>query len=364
MNQKFYDIDTTLLLKSERTEQQLAEAEDKDLSEFSDKESAETAWQFLTKVARKAGSNKEIEALSRLARECPNLVDRANGVAAKERVKAIKNLAKVNCIEAKYREERVVTVKSQAKIMRLETSLKEAEAEIEAMRNRYNAIKEDSNRYVASVEAGAESAATRATLAHNLEMGCLKTKVQSLEKRVDEKDALLTRLRGKLFNALLRASSADDHAHELIRAKHEIARYEQHCRRMSELYGARSVVRTKEIPCIAATDDVIDEVAVPVVGELEAIKARVRAKKAAVQDDDVTVVAEKRPLAAAIKRRLAGGGAGAERPTAVLELGEPAAAEEDVIEVDREATTESDSDGDTIVAQSGDMIIVAKRSAD
>ena len=127
------------------TEQQLAEFENKDLSEFADRESAETAWQFLTKVARKAGSNKEIEAVMRLARECPNLVDKANAVAARERVKAIQNTAKVNCIEAKYREERAVTVKSQAKIMRLEANLKEVEAEVEAIRNHFNAIKEDRN---------------------------------------------------------------------------------------------------------------------------------------------------------------------------------------------------------------------------
>ena len=302
----------------------------------------------------------------RLARECPNLVDKANAVAARERVKAIQNTAKVNCIEAKYREERAVTVKSQAKIMRLEASLKEAEAEVEAIRNRFIALKEDRNKYVASVEAGAEKAATQATLAHNFEMALLKNKVRTLEKRAVDKDSFINKLRVKLLNALVRASCADERAHELIRAKDEIARYESHCRRMSELYGTRSVVRTKEIPCIAATeDDVInkpDKAAVPVVGKLAAIKARARAMKAAAQDNGITLIAEKRPLAAAAKRRLDGGGAGAKRPT--VEDGVDEIDQDGVDEIDREATTEPESDGDTIVAQSGDMIIVAKRSSD
>ena len=95
----------------------------------------------------------------------------------------------------------------------------------------------------------AENAANASDEVYNNKVGALKDRVTVLETEIDAKnrkaaedEAATTALRLRLVKAQLKARSADSREKELRRANDKISRYEMHCRRMTESYGSKIIL--------------------------------------------------------------------------------------------------------------------------
>ena len=95
----------------------------------------------------------------------------------------------------------------------------------------------------------AENAANASDEVYNKKVGALKDRVTVLETELDAKnrkaaedEAATTALRLRLVKAQLKARAADSREKELRRANDKISRYEMHCRRMTESYGSKIIL--------------------------------------------------------------------------------------------------------------------------
>ena len=95
----------------------------------------------------------------------------------------------------------------------------------------------------------AENAANASDEVYNNKVGALKDRVTVLETEIDAKnrkaaedEAATTALRLRLVKAQLKARAADSREKELRRANDKISRYEMHCRRMTESYGSKIIL--------------------------------------------------------------------------------------------------------------------------
>ena len=95
----------------------------------------------------------------------------------------------------------------------------------------------------------AENAANASDEVYNKKVGALKDRVTVLETEIDAKnrkaaedEAATTALRLRLVKAQLKARAADSREKELRRANDKISRYEMHCRRMTESYGSKIIL--------------------------------------------------------------------------------------------------------------------------
>ena len=182
-----------------------------------------------------------------------------------------------------------------------------------------------------------EDAASASDEIHNKKIGDLKNKVaameadaEGLEKKAAESEAAANSLRLKLVKAQLKVRAADQRSHELRRAEEDVARYERHCRRMTELYGGQIIISAykessgsvrsaagaaggqagsssrRRSAASKSVDDIMRSA-------IQAATAGVENQGLDNDDDEVTVIAIRGPLAgvAANKRKEA---AGAKRP--------------------------------------------------
>ena len=97
----------------------------------------------------------------------------------------------------------------------------------------------------------AEDAANASDSVYNKKVAELKDKLAAMEadadnqtKKLAENEAATASLRLKLVRAQLKVRAANQQEHELRRARDEVARYERHCRRMADVYGGRFVIST------------------------------------------------------------------------------------------------------------------------
>ena len=382
------------------TQEQWAQVRAMDLGDMSDPESAATAAHFIAKVARRPGSKEEVAAFSRAGRACPDVLNKAVASVDRDRVRHVKDEGRIASMESRWREERGKSVKQEAKIMRLQRRVVELEKDNDDVRASLRTAQASRDEEVAK-RAGtgrahakrvtdfqnqvrnlklkhevitvqnramrrqleeevtvlreklqtAENAASASDEVYNQKLGALKDKVAALEANVDEKtkeaaesEAAAATLRLKLVRAQLRARTADMKERELLQAKDDVARYERHCRRMTELYGSmvnnsrrkpdaaeasaaegapsqagavsrrptaagsiEEVVRT----AIEVATAAVEQQAGPSSGRRaastgllpHAMRAVISAEQTQDSDDEITVIAVKRPLPGVVGRK-------------------------------------------------------------
>ena len=382
------------------TQEQWAQVRAMDLGDMSDPESAATAAHFIAKVARRPGSKEEVAAFSRAGRACPDVLNKAVASVDRDRVRHVKDEGRIASMESRWREERGKSVKQEAKIMRLQRRVVELEKDNDDVRASLRTAQASRDEEVAK-RAGtgrahakrvtdfqnqvrnlklkhevitvqnramrrqleeevtvlreklqtAENAASASDEVYNQKLGALKDKVAALEADTDEKtkkaaesEAAAATLRLKLVRAQLRARTADMKEHELRQARDDVARYERHCRRMTELYGSmvnnsrrkpdaaeasaaegapsqagavsrrptaagsiEEVVRT----AIEVATAAVEQQAGPSSGRRaastgllpHAMRAVISAEQTQDSDDEITVIAVKRPLPGVVGRK-------------------------------------------------------------
>ena len=382
------------------TQEQWAQVRAMDLGDMSDPESAATAAHFIAKVARRPGSKEEVAAFSRAGRACPDVLNKAVASVDRDRVRHVKDEGRIASMESRWREERGKSVKQEAKIMRLQRRVVELEKDNDDVRASLRTAQASRDEEVAK-RAGtgrahakrvtdfqnqvrnlklkhevitvqnramrrqleeevtvlreklqtAENAASASDEVYNQKLGALKDKVAALEANVDEKtkeaaesEAAAATLRLRLVRAQLRARTADMKERELLQAKDDVARYERHCRRMTELYGSmvnnsrrkpdaaeasaaegapsqagavsrrptaagsiEEVVRT----AIEVATAAVEQQAGPSSGHRaastgllpHAMRAVISAEQTQDSDDEITVIAVKRPLPGVVGRK-------------------------------------------------------------
>lgn len=382
------------------TQEQWAQVRAMDLGDMSDPESAATAAHFIAKVARRPGSKEEVAAFSRAGRACPDVLNKAVASVDRDRVRHVKDEGRIASMESRWREERGKSVKQEAKIMRLQRRVVELEKDNDDVRASLRTAQASRDEEVAK-RAGtgrahakrvtdfqnqvrnlklkhevitvqnramrrqleeevtvlreklqtAENAASASDEVYNQKLGALKDKVAALEANVDEKtkeaaesEAAAATLRLRLVRAQLRARTADMKERELLQAKDDVARYERHCRRMTELYGSmvnnsrrkpdaaeasaaegapsqagavsrrptaagsiEEVVRT----AIEVATAAVEQQAGPSSGRRaastgllpHAMRAVISAEQTQDSDDEITVIAVKRPLPGVVGRK-------------------------------------------------------------
>ena len=382
------------------TQEQWAQVRAMDLGDMSDPESAATAAHFIAKVARRPGSKEEVAAFSRAGRACPDVLNKAVASVDRDRVRHVKDEGHIASMESRWHEERGKSVKQEAKIMRLQRRVVELEKDNDDVRASLRTAQASRDEEVAK-RAGtgrahakrvtdfqnqvrnlklkhevitvqnramrrqleeevtvlreklqtAENAASASDEVYNQKLGALKDKVAALEANVDEKtkeaaesEAAAATLRLKLVRAQLRARTADMKEHELRQARDDVARYERHCRRMTELYGSmvnnsrkkpdaaeasaaegapsqagavsrrptaagsiEEVVRT----AIEVATAAVEQQAGPSSGRRaastgllpHAMRAVISAEQTQDSDDEITVIAVKRPLPGVVGRK-------------------------------------------------------------
>ena len=382
------------------TQEQWAQVRAMDLGDMSDPESAATAAHFIAKVARRPGSKEEVAAFSRAGRACPDVLNKAVASVDRDRVRHVKDEGRIASMESRWREERGKSVKQEAKIMRLQRRVVELEKDNDDVRASLRTAQASRDEEVAK-RAGtgrahakrvtdfqnqvrnlklkhevitvqnramrrqleeevtvlreklqtAENAASASDEVYNQKLGALKDKVAALEADVDEKtkeaaesEAAAATLRLRLVRAQLRARTADMKERELLQAKDDVARYERHCRRMTELYGSmvnnsrrkpdaaeasaaegapsqagavsrrptaagsiEEVVRT----AIEVATAAVEQQAGPSSGRRaastgllpHAMRAVISAEQTQDSDDEITVIAVKRPLPGVVGRK-------------------------------------------------------------
>lgn len=370
------------------------------MGDMSDPESAATAAHFIAKVARRPGSKEEVAAFSRAGRACPDVLNKAVASVDRDRVRHVKDEGRIASMESRWREERGKSVKQEAKIMRLQRRVVELEKDNDDVRASLRTAQASRDEEVAK-RAGtgrahakrvtdfqnqvrnlklkhevitvqnramrrqleeevtvlreklqtAENAASASDEVYNQKLGALKDKVAALEANVDEKtkeaaesEAAAATLRLRLVRAQLRARTADMKERELLQAKDDVARYERHCRRMTELYGSmvnnsrrkpdaaeasaaegapsqagavsrrptaagsiEEVVRT----AIEVATAAVEQQAGPSSGRRaastgllpHAMRAVISAEQTQDSDDEITVIAVKRPLPGVVGRK-------------------------------------------------------------
>ena len=382
------------------TQEQWAQVRAMDLGDMSDPESAATAAHFIAKVARRPGSKEEVAAFSRAGRACPDVLNKAVASVDRDRVRHVKDEGRIASMESRWREERGKSVKQEAKIMRLQRRVVELEKDNDDVRASLRTAQASRDEEVAK-RAGtgrahakrvtdfqnqvrnlklkhevitvqnramrrqleeevtvlreklqtAENAASASDEVYNQKLGALKDKVAALEADTDEKakkaaesEAAAATLRLRLVRAQLRARTADMKERELLQAKDDVARYERHCRRMTELYGSmvnnsrrkpdaaeasaaegapsqagavsrrptaagsiEEVVRT----AIEVATAAVEQQAGPSSGRRaastgllpHAMRAVISAEQTQDSDDEITVIAVKRPLPGVVGRK-------------------------------------------------------------
>ena len=399
------------------TQEQWAQVRAMDLGDMSDPESAATAAHFIAKVARRPGSKEEVAAFSRAGRACPDVLNKAVASVDRDRVRHVKDEGRIASMESRWREERGKSVKQEAKIMRLQRRVVELEKDNDDVRASLRTAQASRDEEVAK-RAGtgrahakrvtdfqnqvrnlklkhevitvqnramrrqleeevtvlreklqtAENAASASDEVYNQKLGALKDKVAALEANVDEKtkeaaesEAAAATLRLKLVRAQLRARTADMKERELLQAKDDVARYERHCRRMTELYGSmvnnsrrkpdaaeasaaegapsqagavsrrptaagsiEEVVRT----AIEVATAAVEQQAGPSSGRRaastgllpHAMRAVISAEQTQDSDDEITVIAVKRPLPGVVGRKKSKAAGGKSQPKSLGDL--------------------------------------------
>ena len=399
------------------TQEQWAQVRAMDLGDMSDPESAATAAHFIAKVARRPGSKEEVAAFSRAGRACPDVLNKAVASVDRDRVRHVKDEGRIASMESRWREERGKSVKQEAKIMRLQRRVVELEKDNDDVRASLRTAQASRDEEVAK-RAGtgrahakrvtdfqnqvrnlklkhevitvqnramrrqleeevtvlreklqtAENAASASDEVYNQKLGALKDKVAALEANVDEKtkeaaesEAAAATLRLRLVRAQLRARTADMKERELLQAKDDVARYERHCRRMTELYGSmvnnsrrkpdaaeesaaegapsqagavsrrptaagsiEEVVRT----AIEVATAAVEQQAGPSSGRRaastgllpHAMRAVISAEQTQDSDDEITVIAVKRPLPGVVGRKKSKAAGGKSQPKSLGDL--------------------------------------------
>ena len=399
------------------TQEQWAQVRAMDLGDMSDPESAATAAHFIAKVARRPGSKEEVAAFSRAGRACPDVLNKAVASVDRDRVRHVKDEGRIASMESRWREERGKSVKQEAKIMRLQRRVVELEKDNDDVRASLRTAQASRDEEVAK-RAGtgrahakrvtdfqnqvrnlklkhevitvqnramrrqleeevtvlreklqtAENAASASDEVYNQKLGALKDKVAALEADTDEKtkkaaesEAAAATLRLKLVRAQLRARTADMKEHELRQARDDVARYERHCRRMTELYGSmvnnsrrkpdaaeasaaegapsqagavsrrptaagsiEEVVRT----AIEVATAAVEQQAGPSSGRRaastgllpHAMRAVISAEQTQDSDDEITVIAVKRPLPGVVGRKKSKAAGGKSQPKSLGDL--------------------------------------------
>ena len=399
------------------TQEQWAQVRAMDLGDMSDPESAATAAHFIAKVARRPGSKEEVAAFSRAGRACPDVLNKAVASVDRDRVRHVKDEGRIASMESRWREERGKSVKQEAKIMRLQRRVVELEKDNDDVRASLRTAQASRDEEVAK-RAGtgrahakrvtdfqnqvrnlklkhevitvqnramrrqleeevtvlreklqtAENAASASDEVYNQKLGALKDKVAALEADTDEKakkaaesEAAAATLRLRLVRAQLRARTADMKEHELRQARDDVARYERHCRRMTELYGSmvnnsrrkpdaaeasaaegapsqagavsrrptaagsiEEVVRT----AIEVATAAVEQQAGPSSGRRaastgllpHAMRAVISAEQTQDSDDEITVIAVKRPLPGVVGRKKSKAAGGKSQPKSLGDL--------------------------------------------
>ena len=399
------------------TQEQWAQVRAMDLGDMSDPESAATAAHFIAKVARRPGSKEEVAAFSRAGRACPDVLNKAVASVDRDRVRHVKDEGRIASMESRWREERGKSVKQEAKIMRLQRRVVELEKDNDDVRASLRTAQASRDEEVAK-RAGtgrahakrvtdfqnqvrnlklkhevitvqnramrrqleeevtvlreklqtAENAASASDEVYNQKLGALKDKVAALEADADEKtkkaaesEAAAATLRLRLVRAQLRARTADMKEHELRQARDDVARYERHCRRMTELYGSmvnnsrrkpdaaeasaaegapsqagavsrrptaagsiEEVVRT----AIEVATAAVEQQAGPSSGRRaastgllpHAMRAVISAEQTQDSDDEITVIAVKRPLPGVVGRKKSKAAGGKSQPKSLGDL--------------------------------------------
>ena len=199
----------------------------------------------------------------------------------------------------------------------------------------------------------AEDAAKATDDVHSSKISALKDKVAAMEAEADvkerklaESEASAASLRVKLVKAQLKVRAADLRDHELRRAREEVDRYERHCRRMAEMYGGQIIIRAYEESASSggpaaveaqAQDGAVSRRRATTTSSLaEAVRSAVRAATTAAEDqassssgrpsataglpphtvraviaaeqaqdsdEEITVIAVKRPLSGVVKKK-------------------------------------------------------------
>ena len=195
------------------------------LDELSDDASADTAFKFVHEVVKKPGTTNEVSSVSRLVRQCPDLIQRATSNMAREKLKVSR--------------ERIKVTRNLARLRDAETKYREIKSENEALRSQAGVLREYRGHYLnkAAELREQQAACVSSEEAYQKKMGAMKRKLEVADKRISNRDSKIVSLEKQLTDAVLRATAADTLAHELLRLKEEIGRYEAHAKRMVTLFG-------------------------------------------------------------------------------------------------------------------------------
>ena len=233
---------------------------------LSDSESAETALVFASKVVKKAGTAEEIAELSRLARKCPDILPRAMLVVDR-------------C-------NRRVT-RSQIKCDKMKEVVAQKDEELRSMEGRYNSVNTeliemkkagdkistivslerqlgDKVSTISSLErqvAEAERREKEQTRVYDRKIGNARIKVSDLARKVNDKDYTISSLERQLAEARLEAKKASDLRAELATKEELLKHYAAHSKRMRVLFGQRTVVRAQGMVCPREVEEKLAEIA-------------------------------------------------------------------------------------------------------
>ena len=262
---------------------------------LSDSESAETALVFVNKVAKKTGSAEEITELSRLARKCPSILPRAMSVMDRATRRLSRGQLRNDKLEKEMKE--VVTQKD-GQIEQLKERYDRAAAEISDLKKAGNKI----TTIVALERQVGEKSAAIAALERQLadanrrireaevqkrdqkrvtdrRIGCAKIRVSDLERKVEDKNATIASLERQLAEAECDAADAKTLRRELEAAKAKcnddevtklrrelevseqlLASYKQHSKKMRYLFGQRGVVRSQSLVCPREVEEALAKI--------------------------------------------------------------------------------------------------------
>ena len=263
---------------------------------LSDSESAETAHVFVSKVVRKTGSAEEISELSRLARKCPSILPRAMGVMDRVTRRLSRGQLKNDKLEKEMKE---VVQQKDGQIKQLEERYDSAAAEISNLKKAGNKI----STIVALERQVGEKSAAIAALERQLtdanrrireaevqkrdqkrvadrKIGCAKIRVSDLERKVEDKNATIASLERQLAEAkcdaadtktlrreleIAEAKCNDDEINKLRRdlevSEQLLASYRQDNKKMRYLFGQRGVVRSQGRVCPREVEEALAKIA-------------------------------------------------------------------------------------------------------
>ena len=244
---------------------------------LSGSESAETALVFVSKVVKKVGSAEEISELSSLARKCPSILPRAMSVMDRVMCRLTRSQIKNDKLENELKE---VVKQKDEQVKEMEERYESAAVEIKDLNKAGDKIPTivalerqvgEKIPVIATFERQLAEAKRRAMEAetekseqrrvNDRRIGCAKIRISDLERNLSEKKGTIASLERQLAEVKRDADDAKDLRHELVRTQELLSSYHKHSKKMRLLFGQHGSVRANSPVCPREVEEKLVELA-------------------------------------------------------------------------------------------------------